>query len=237
MCNPMMAAAGAMMAGSVLANSMGANAQAGARAGVMNRANQDQQQYQQQATDKFNATLPLASRENADKNAASAADLRSSRDKALIDSISMAPPVAGISAPADIGALFDSTMRDSGQRGIIQSNANAKVGGVADANQKLGIDLNKAGEWQRIFANNMVHNAALIPGELENANYAGSTERGIGSLLGAGGQAMGMAGMSAAPGSTGSSWGSLFSTGAPLTDGSYGPSQPGLFAKMFSGGK
>ena len=234
MCYPMSAGSAALMGAGLVSNMMGANSQASARAGVMNNALAEQQKYQQQATDKFNATLPLASREAADKNAGDAAGVRLGRDQALMSSMGAAAPVSGASGPADVGALFDSSMRDSAARGGIQANANAKVGGIADASQKLGIDLQKAGEWQKIFSNNITHSAALVPGELENANYAGSTARGLGGILSAGGQALGTAKLAGAnAGGLGSSWGSLFSTGAPISDTVAGPTQPGVFANIF----
>ena len=94
--------AGAMMAGSVLANKMGADAQSSARNGVLNAANAAQQGFQQQATDKFNATLPLASRENADKNAGAAADVRAANDQALLGSIGAPAPT-----PTSFSATFN----------------------------------------------------------------------------------------------------------------------------------
>lgn len=211
MCGPLAAASAAMMAGSVLANKMGADAQTGARNQVLSESRQRQQQFQQQATDKFNTTLPLAGRENVDKNAGVAAGERSAKDQSLMSSIGAAAPVAAASAPKDVGSAYGSAIRDSGQRGIVQANANSKVGGVHDANLKTGIDLTRAGEWQNIFSNNMAHDAALVPGELNNANYAGGTMRGIGQILGAGGQMAGMAGLTGG----GPSWGSLFGGGAP----------------------
>lgn len=234
--------AGAMMAGSVLANKMGADAQSSARNGVLNAANAAQQGFQQQATDKFNATLPLASRENADKNAGAAADVRAANDQALLGSIGAPAPAANASGPKDVGSVYSSAFRDSTKRGTIQSIANSKVGGVADANQKLGIDLTRAGEWQKIFADNMAHSAALVPGELNNANYAGGTERGIGGILGAGGQALGTAGLMG----QGPTWGGLFGSGEATSIASPAASMGqqfgakaspgGFFANLFTGG-
>ena len=106
-------------------------------------------------------------------------------------------------------------------RGKQQAKANAAVNGVGDQTAKMGIELGRAGQWQNIFGGNMRNSAALLPGELQAANSAGSTERGIGQVLGAAGQALGGAGMAGG----GPSWGSLFGSG---TGGSMFAAAPSL---------
>jgi hypothetical protein len=152
MCGPLAAAAGAAMAGSVLANKMGADQQAGARSNVLNQANADRMGYMQQATDKFNQTLPLASREAQDAAGKTAAGNRLASDTATLDANgNVIPPPSTQTVPGDVSSAFANAARDSRQRGLIQANANANVGGYADANKVLGINLEKAGEWQKIF--------------------------------------------------------------------------------------
>jgi len=80
---------------------------------------------------------------------------------------------------------------------------------VGDQTAKLGIELGRAGQWQNIFGGNARNSAALLPGELQAANGAGSTERGIGQILGVAGQGLGGAGMlNSAP-----TWGDMFGGG------------------------
>lgn len=237
MCGPMLVAGAALTAASVAAQASAASAQQGARNGVLSSAQATQNQIMQQASDKFNQTLPLAGIDAQNGAATTAAGVRDARDNTLLDTSGgnnlVAPSTVTTGLPSDVKAAMGSAARDSLARGKNAALASSIVGGVADANQGLAINLNKAAQWQQIFGGNAKANAGLVPGALDNANYSGAALRGIGSVLGAAGSAVGSAGLSGAGGAGGGSWSSLFSNGGPVGGDVQGPTQLGVFNKIF----
>ena len=206
MCNPMMAAGGVASAGSALMNMMGAQAQESARNAATVQEQRRQRQMQQDSGNLFNTTLSKADAPTQIAAQGEAADARWSKDAATLDANRGVYGTGGAALDGESKSSIARALSSALTRGKQQAKANAAVNGVGDQTAKMGIELGRAGQWQNIFGSNMRQSAALLPGELENANGAGSTERGIGQVLGAVGQGMGGAGMlSSAP-----SWGEMF---------------------------
>lgn len=206
MCNPMMAAGGVASAGSALMNMMGAQAQQGARTSANAQEQRRQQQMQQDSGNLFNVTLSKAEAPTQIAAQGAAADARSAKDAATLDANRGVYGTGGAALDGESKSSIARALSSALTRGKQQAKANAAVNGVGDQTAKMGIELGRAGQWQNIFGGNMRQSAALLPGELEAANGAGSTERGIGQVLGAVGQGMGGAGMlSSAP-----SWSDMF---------------------------
>lgn len=206
MCNPMMAAGGVASAGSALMNMMGAQAQEGARNAATVQEQRRQRQMQQDSGNLFNVTLSKAEAPTQIAAQGEAADVRASKDAATLDANRGVYGTGGAALDGESKSSIARALSSALTRGKQQAKANAAVNGVGDQTAKMGIELGRAGQWQNIFGGNMRQSAALLPGELENANGAGSTERGIGQVLGAVGQGMGGAGMlSSAP-----SWSDMF---------------------------
>lgn len=211
MCGPLAAAGAAASAAGVLMNMAGANAQQGARTAANAQEQRRQQQYQQDSSNLFNTTLSKADAPTQIAAQGEAADVRASKDAATLDANRGVYGTGGAALDGESKSSIARALSSALTRGKQQAKANAAVNGVGDQTAKMGIELGRAGQWQNIFGGNMRQSAALLPGELENANGSGSTERGIGQVLGAAGQALGTAGMAGG----GPSWGSMFGGGAP----------------------
>ena len=210
MCDPLSISAAAVTGGSVIANMMGANQQSAARDAAIAGENQRQQQFQQQSTDMFNKTLPLASRPTQEATAAtSAANRTATTDGALDSSFSQGGPAQNIGTSDEGKSQIARSIGMALTRGKQQAARAAAVTGVGDATSKVGVDLGRASQWQNIFANNAQHSANILPLELEDANRAGNGMRTIGAIGGALGSGLGMAGIMG----KGPSWGDLFGGG------------------------
>ena len=221
MCGPLAAAGGLASLAGVAANMMGANAQESARSAATTAEQRRQEQFQKQSGDLFNGTVTKADSGTQIKAQGDAAAVREKKDAATMDANRGVYGTAGASLDGESKSSIARALSGALTRGKQQAKANAAVNGVGDQTAKMGIELGRAGQWQNIFGGNMRNSAALLPGELQAANSAGSTERGIGQVLGAAGQALGGAGMAGG----GPSWGSLFGSG---TGGSMFAAAPSL---------
>lgn len=199
----------AMTAASVGANQMGASAQEGARSSANMAEQQRQQQFRKQSGDLFDVTLDKARAPTQIAEQGAMADARTKKDEATLESNRGVYGTAGASLDGESKSSIARALSGALTRGKQQAKANAAVNGVGDQTAKMGIELGRAGQWQNIFSNNARYSSALLPGELQAANAAGSTERGVGQILGAGAQAMGAAGMAGG----GPTWGSMFGGG------------------------
>lgn len=174
---------------------MGSNEQTGARDAVLRAEQQRQRQFQEQSQSLFDTTLPKAGMVQHQNDVTAAADTRLKADSGLLEKGDGVSTAAIGHAPQEVGSSYARAARGALDRGKNQAKRNAAVGGYKDASTKLGTDLGRASQWQNIFGTNAVASSGLVGGELENANYAGGGTRGIGQLLGAGGQVAGMYGM------------------------------------------
>ncbi len=216
MCDPLSMGALAMTAASVGANQMGANAQSSARSAATGAEQQRQQQFRKESGDLFDVTLSKANAPTQIAEQAAMAEYRSNKDAGTLDANRGIYGTAGASLDGESKSSIARALSGALTRGKQQAKANAAVNGVGDQTAKMGIELGRAGQWQNIFSNNARYSAALLPGELEAANSAGSTERGIGQILGVGAQAMGGAGMlKGAP-----TWGDMFGSSTPVVGSS-----------------
>lgn len=216
MCGPLAAAGGLASAASVGMNMIGAQAQEGARASANAAEQQRQQQFRKQSGDLFDVTLDKARAPTQIAEQAAMADYRANKDAATLDANRGVYGTAGASLDGESKSAIARSLSSALTRGKQQAKANAAVNGVGDQTAKMGIELGRAGQWQNIFGGNARNSAALLPGELQAANTAGSTERGIGQLLGVGGQAMGSAGM--LPNAL--TWGDMFGSSTPVVGNS-----------------
>jgi hypothetical protein len=229
MCEPMMIGAGLMSAASIGANMLGDQEQQGARGAAIGAENVRQQGFRNQGSELFDSTLPLAGAPAQTAANAENAGKRSAKDGAMLEANPGVYGTAGASLDGESKSSIARALSGALSRGKQQAKLNADVNGVGDTTSKLGVTLGRAGQWQNIFGNNARSSAALLPGELETANRAGGTMRGIGEILGAGGQAMGTAGLMGG----GPSWDSLFSAGGPVSSTVAGPTQLGAFNSIF----
>ena len=216
MCDPLSMGGLAMTAASVGANQMGANAQSSARAAATSAEQQRQQQFRKQSGDLFDVTLDKARAPTQSAEQAAMADARTKKDEATLDANRGVYGTAGASLDGESRSAIARSLSGALTRGKQQAKANAAVNGVGDQTARMGIELGRAGQWQNIFGGNARNSAALLPGELQAANGAGSTEWGIGQLLGVGGQAMGAAGM--LPNAL--TWGDMFGSSTPVVGSS-----------------
>lgn len=225
----MMIGAGLMSAASIGANMLGDQEQQGARGAAIGSENVRQQGFRDQSGNLFNATLPQAGAPaQIAANASHSAD-RTAKDSATLDANPGVYGTAGASLDGESKSSIARSLSNALTRGKQQAKANADVNGVGDTTSRLGVTLGRAGQWQNIFGNNARASAALLPGELETANRAGGTMRGIGQVAGAAGQAMGTASLMGG----GPSWDSLFSAGGPVSSTVAGPTQLGAFNSIF----
>lgn len=212
MCGPLAAAGGLASAASVGMNMLGAQAQEGARNSANMAEQQRQQQFRKQSGDLFDVTLDKARAPTQIAEQAAMADYRANKDAATLDANRGVYGTGGASLDGESRSAIARSLSGALTRGKQQAKANAAVNGVGDQTAKMGIELGRAGQWQNIFGGNARNSAALLPGELQAANAAGSTERGIGQLLGVAGQGLGGSGMlTDAP-----TWGDMFGSSTPV---------------------
>lgn len=204
-----MIGAGLMSAASIGANMMGDSEQKGAREAAIGAEGVRQQQIREKSRSLFDTTLPAASAPAQIEANATNAAVRSGKDTAMLDANPGVYGTAGASLDGESKSMIARSLKGALNRGKQQAKLNADVNGVGDTTSKLGVTLGRAGQWQNIFGTNARASAALLPGELETANSAGGTMRGVGQILGAGGQAMGTAALMGG----GPSWNSLFDGG------------------------
>jgi hypothetical protein len=229
MCEPLTIASLALSGGSVLAGMAGNAQQQSARDSAINNETMRATGYENKANDLFQNTLSKVQKPVYDGNVTAEATKRTTEDSSLIDQAGNFSPVTG-SAPQEVGQTIARAGQKAIARGKQQAKLNADVGASGTVNQKLGIDLGRDGEQQGILGGNIRRSAALLPGELADANKAGSGWRGIGSIMSAGAGAAGsMGGGADAP-----TWGSLFGKGGPVSNTVAGPTQPGFFTRMFT---
>lgn len=228
MCDPFSVGAAALSAAGIGANMLGAGEQQSARDSAMAAEGLRQQGIQQKSTDLFNVTLDKATAPKQMQAQTDAAKVRTGKDVATLEANSGVYGTAGASLDSESKSSIARALRGALDRGKQQAKLNGDVNGVGDATARLGVDLNRAGQWQSIFGGNARSSAALLPLELEEANRAGSTMRGIGQILGAGGQALGTAGVMGG----GPSWGELFGSSGrgftPAFGGATNGAGPGL---------
>lgn len=198
-----------MSAASVAANKMGADAQEAARSSANTAEMQRQQRHQKESGDLFNVTLDKVRAPTQIAEQAAMADYRTNKDAATLDANRGVYGTGGAALDGESKSSIARALSSALTRGKQQAKANAAVNGVGDQTAKMGIELGRAGQWQNIFGSNMRNSAALLPGELQAANGAGSTERGIGQLLGVAGQGLGGAGMQ----NNAPTWGDMFGGG------------------------
>lgn len=238
MCEPLTIAAAALAAGSVGANAIGASQRDAERSRVRQAEDQRQQQYQNQQTSQFNQTLNKVQKPATDQAVAQEADARTASDSALIDQGGNYVPVTG-SAPQEVGSSIARATREALNRAKGQARRNANFSAVQGVSQKNNIELGRDAQWQQIFGDNQRRSAALLPGEMEEANRAGSGWRTAGQIMSTAATAAGMAGLYGG----GPSWGDLFGAGGGPMVGStpaavaapHGATQaPGVFRRWFS---
>jgi hypothetical protein len=235
MCEPLTIASLALSGGSVLAGMAGNAEQQAARDKAISGEATRSQIYEGQANDRFQQSLSKAQKPTYDKNVTEEAAKRTAADGSLIDAAGNFTPVTG-SGPQEVGQTIARAGQNAISRGKQQAKLNADVGATSTVNQKLGIDLGRDGEWQNIFGGNIRRSAALLPGELADANKAGSGWRGVSSIMSAGAGAAGSVGGAAgAP-----TWGSVFGSSTPVVGSSpagmavpQGARQQGIFSRMF----
>src|SRR6266404_4261828 len=162
MCDPISLGVGtaALMGGSVLFNSMGADQANAAHDSAIYRSNARQAGFEKASHTLFSDTLPMAgSTVQAQGTAAAAAD-HLATDKAMIDGSNKGTFVSPSTGEAKsgiaraVGAALD--------RGKFQAGLDSQVSGQQEQNQKTGIALDRAGQWQNIFGGNMTRNAQLL---------------------------------------------------------------------------
>ena len=236
MCEPLTIATLALSAGSVMAGMAGASEQQSARDKAINNEATISRGYENQSNDLFQKTLAKAQKPVYDGNVTAEAAKRTAADGSLINGAGDYTPVTG-SGPQEVGQTIARAGQNAISRGKQQAKLNADVGSTGTVNQKLGIDLGRDGEWQNIFGGNIRRSAALLPGELADANKAGSGWRGASSIMSAGAGATGAIGGA----SGGPTWGSMFGSSTPVVGASpagmavpHGASQQGIFSRMFS---
>ena len=235
MCEPLTIASLALSGGSVLAGMAGNAQQQEARDKAINNEATISRGYEDGANNLFQKTLAKVEKPTYDSNVTAEAGKRTAADGALIDSAGNFTPATG-SAPQEVGQTIARAGQNAIARGKQQAKLNADVGASGTVNQKLGIDLGRDGEWQNIFGGNIRRSAALLPGELADANKAGSGWRGISGIMSAGAGATGaIGGAGDAP-----TWGSVFGSSKPVIGSSpagmaipQGASQQGFFGRMF----
>lgn len=235
MCEPLTIASLALSAGSVAAGMMGNSEQQSAREKAINNEATISRGYEGQANNLFQTSLSKAQKPTYDKNVTEEATKRTAADGSLIDGAGNFTPVTG-SAPQEVGQTIARAGQNAIAQGKQQAKLNADVGATGTVNQKLGIDLGRDGEWQNIFGGNIRRSAALLPGELADANKAGSGWRGISSIMSAGAGAAGSVGGAGG----GPTWGSVFGSSTPVAGASpagmavpQGARQVGVFGRMF----
>lgn len=212
MCGPMaipIAAAAMTVAGSV-SGMIGKSKAEDARNSAIAAENQRQRGIEAQSANLFNQTLTKGDRPTQDKNVADAADKRFQADQSRLTGAPSYTATVG-QAPKEVGSAFARALRGALTRNIDRADRTAKVNAYGDANAALGTDLLHSGQWQTIFGNRAVNSSRLLPAELEDANRAGDTWSGIGSLLSAGGRAVGSFGGGGLGGSAGGIAGGLAS--------------------------
>jgi hypothetical protein len=235
MCEPLTIASLALSGGSVLAGMAGNAEQQSARDNAIGSEARRAATYEGQANDLFQGTLAKVQKPVYDGNVTAEATKRTAEDSSLIDKAGNFTPITG-SAPQEVGQ----TIARAGQKAIAlgkqQAKLNADVGASGTVNQKLGIDLGRDGEQQGILGGNIRRSAALLPGELSDANKAGAGWRGASAIMSAAGGAAGsMGGAAGAP-----SWGSVFGSNTPVVGASpagmavpQGARQVGYFGRVF----
>lgn len=230
MCEPLTIASLALAGGSVAANMIGEKQRDDAKGAAITAEIGRENQIEGQSRDLFGKTIEKVKKPTVDGQVTAEAAQRTADDSSLIDSHGNYIPPTGV-APTEVGKSIARAGTQALAEGKARAARAAKVSAVGGVNQKLGIDVGRDGAWQGIFGNNIQRSAGVLPLELDQANRAGSTARGIGQILSAGSTAMGAAGMAkGAPG-----WGDLFgSAGAPVSDTVAGPTRGGFFARMFS---
>lgn len=242
MCDPvsMLIGSAAMSAGSIFANQAGEAERNSARDGAVAGEARRAAGIESQASNLFQKTLGTVDKTKTDAEVKAEADKRTAEDSALIDSAGNFTPPTG-SAPTEVGQAIARAGQAAVDRGKHQARLNANVSAVGGVRQKQGIEIGRDGAWQDIFGKRLQRSAGILPLELEEANRAGSTARGIGSLLSAGASVAGAAGMSGGAGG----WSNPFSGGAENISGfakgagPIGPSggamanQPGFFARLW----
>lgn len=239
MCDPLTIGALALSGGSVAANMIGQNEQQSARDRAMMDESGRVAGYEGQSSALFGKTLGRVDKTRTDAEVKAEADKRTADDSALIDSAGNYMPPTG-SAPKEVGEQIARAGQTAIARGKNQARLNANVSAIGGVHQKQGIDIGRDAQWQGIFGNNIKRSAGILPLELEEANRAGSTARGIGQLLSAGASVAGAAGMAGG----GGSWGDMFrSGGGPMKLGSSPAGMampngareaPGFFARLWS---
>lgn len=211
MCEPMSVMSAAMMAASVVANKVGADAQQSARSSANAAEMARQQDIRKQSGDLFDVTLDKARAPTQIAEQAAMADARNKKDSATLDANRGVYGTGNASLDGESKSAIARSLSSALTRGKQQARANANVNGFGDQTAKMGIELGRAGQWQNIFAGDGRASSSLLQGELEEANGAGAGARGAGQLLGVGSQAAGAYGMTGkAP-----TWGDMFGGGKP----------------------
>lgn len=229
MCEPMSALSAAGLALSALSMGAGMIAQGKAkeaRNAAVQAENTRQRHIQQGSNALFDQTITQASKPAQDAAVDDAGDERTTQDTARLKAFPTMTPNVG-DAPKEIGGAFTRALRGALTRNIDRAGRTADVNAYGDATRGLGVNLARAGQWQSIFGNQAVNSSRLLPGELEDANNAGSGWANIGGLLSGAGRIAGAAGSSG----VGPTIGDLFNGGGrftPAFGGATNGAGPGL---------
>jgi hypothetical protein len=209
MCDALSAAGALLTVAGMGANMIGQSKVQGARNAVWQAENTRQRQITQNSANLFDQTLPKAGRPAQEAAVSDAADERTGQDTDRLKAFPTITPDAG-QAPKEIGGAFSRALRGALNRNIDRAGRTADVNAYGDATRNLNVDLARSGQWQTIFGNQAVNSSRLTPGELDQANTAGSGWSSIGGLLGGAGRIAGAAGASG----VGPGWADIFGTSA-----------------------
>lgn len=239
MCEPISMTTAALLGGSallgggsVIANMMGEGERNAARDNVIGTEAKRSAGYEGQASNLFQKTLTKADKVKTDADVKAEADKRTAEDSALIDSAGNFTPPTG-SAPTEVGQAIARAGQAAVARGKNQARLNANVSAVGGVQQKQGIDIGRDAAWQNIYGTRIRNSASLLPLELEEANRAGSTARGIGQLLSAGSAVAGSAGMSGLGGAKGPMMVGADGMSPAASALPHGAVKPGFFARLW----
>lgn len=116
------------------------------------------------------------------------------------------------SAPTEVKSEIARNVVAAMRRGKQQAKAQARLGGMQDANQTGAVDLLRGGQDMRRIGNESRASSQILPYELSDANQKGEGWRTIGDIAGLAAQAYGLYGMMTPPGAAAT--GAYGSTGA-----------------------
>lgn len=194
MCNPMLIAGALLTAGSVVSNNIAAGKAEKARNGALQAERTRQSGFRDEA---------MALNESSQDQYANFGDKQAAKAEQLSDyyqSQQAATPLANAAVPTSASNV--TVQEDAKQRGLAKLYTD-KTGAALGQLRAFGDEMGGAGRAQARDAGQigqiggfMRGSQGVLPYELENASHAGDGLRTLGSLMGAGGSALTMGGLS-----------------------------------------